>query len=396
MINIAICESGSGGGGSAAFLFAFLKILYINIFHPIIVCNKKGDGFFIQKIKDLNIEILNLSDDLTEKENSFCKIKFIKHMQIVARAIKNNLNPIIKLVSFIKKRNIDLMFLNQDVVLHMPAIFVSFVLRKPCIVRKSGMGVHPSAKIWQIYSLFSRIPDHYIAISNAEYNFHIESKFHYRKMSIIYPGVDVSYFQTGITVNRIHDEYGLSRETMLIGVISRLDFGKGHEDIIAAAAVVLKEYHDAAFIIVGDGEAKKSLIEQVRLLGLQGKVIFTGWRTNTREILNEIDIFVHCPNKWREGMGIATLEALASGKPVVITDNLGLSDTTQDDYNGFKVQIGNIALISEKILLLLKDQKLRTEMGNNSRKRALELFDIHKNIKKMEDIMCDLYYSGKY
>jgi glycosyltransferase involved in cell wall biosynthesis len=131
----------------------------------------------------------------------------------------------------------------------------------------------------------------------------------------------------------------------------------------------------------------QKLQEQAKSLGIQDSVIFTGWRTDTVETLNAIDIFVHCPNLWREGMGIATLEALASGKPVVITDNWGLSDTTMDGYNGFVVPIGDKEKIAEKILVLLKDRELRTIMGMNSRARALELFDLHKNIKEIENIM---------
>ena len=86
-------------------------------------------------------------------------------------------------------------------------------------------------------------------------------------------------------------------------------------------------------------------------------------------------------------MGIATLEAMASGKPVVITDNWGLSDTTQDGYNGFKVSIGSSKEIAEKIVILIKDKELRTRMGMNSRSRTLQLFDLKINIRKIEDIM---------
>jgi glycosyltransferase involved in cell wall biosynthesis len=396
MPNILICESGRGAGGSAAFLYSFLKYLDKTKYDPTVVLNTKGNGPFIKKIEDLNVEIFSLSDGTINKEIKFSKNNLIKYIQIVIGLLKDNFIPIIKLVSILKKRKIDLIFLNQDVVLHLPAIFVSLILRIPCVVRKSGLGVHPeSINVWKLYSLLARISEYFIAISNAEYDFHVKSKFPYRKMSVIYPGVDLSEFQPGIDVNKIHDELGISHEINLIGIISRVDYGKGHEDVIAAAPAVLKEYPNAVFLIVGDGEEsiKQRLFEQVRLLGLQKKVVFTGWRTDTRNILNEIDIFVHCPNQWREGMGIATLEALASGKPVVITDNWGLSDTTQDDFNGFKVPIGDRASISEKILLLLKDKELRIRMGNNSRKLALELFDIKKNIKLIEDIMMEVLSS---
>jgi glycosyltransferase involved in cell wall biosynthesis len=388
MIKILICESGTGYGGSGAYLNSFLKHIDRNRFYPVVSFNERADGPFIEKIKKLNnIEYFFLSDKSKKIVIKYNKIYFIRKIQVIINLIKNNFIPIIKLISIIQKRKIDLILLNQDVVFHIPAIIASIVTRIPCVVRKGGVGVHPNKKIiWKILSYF---PEFFVASSHAEYNFHIESGFPYKQMAIVYEGVDVSEFQPRPKIKNIHDEYSIPYDTKLIGLISRFDEGKGHEDVIAAAPEILKEFSQVIFLIVGDGEAfiKNKLIEQVKSLRLQDKIIFTGWRTDALDILNAIDIFVHCPNQFREGMGIATLEALASGKPVIITDNWGLSDTTEDGFNGFVVAIGDRKMICEKILRLLKDNELHDRMGVNSRMRALEFFDIRKNIKMIENIM---------
>jgi glycosyltransferase involved in cell wall biosynthesis len=386
MVNLLICESGYGDGGSTAYLYTFLKHLDKETFHPIVVFTNKAEGSFIDMIEKLGIEIKHLTLKQEKISRTYSKLQLLKYIQILVCFLIDNSRSILHLLYFIKKKKIDLILLNQDVVFHEPAIVVAALSRVPCIVRKGGVGVYQLKKMWKF---LSRIPVAFIASSNAEYRFHVDSGFPYKKMSVIFEGVDVDDFHPGAEGKNIRDEFGIAPDTLVVGSISRITTGKGHDDFISAASLVLKEFPQAVFIIVGDGD--KSLIqqlhEQVRSLGVQDKVIFTGWRKDTADILKAIDIFVHCPNLWREGMGIATLEALASGKPVVITDNWGLSDTTQDGYNGFSISIGDKEKLAHRILALLKDTELRNRMGANSRARALELFDLRRNIKEIEDIM---------
>jgi glycosyltransferase involved in cell wall biosynthesis len=389
MINVLVCEAGIGYGGSAAHLYTFLRHLDKDTYHPVVLFYKKGTGPFIRKIEELGVEVEFLSNEQDYKYNKYSRFRFIKYIQIILSFLKDNFVPTLRVIAIIKKRKIDLVLSNQEVMHQIPTIFAAAIIRIPCVVRKGGVGLYDGYKMMKALSF---LPDAFIPISHAEYNFHIESGFPYKKMAVIFAGVDVDEFKPGQKVTKIHDEFGIAPGTPIIGLISRIDKGKGHEDVIAAAAMVLKEFPYAMFLIVGaeNDSLLKNLIDQSNSLGLQDKVIFAGWRTDTADIMREIDIFVHCPNIWREGMGIATLEALASGKPVVITDNWGLSETTKDGLNGFVVPIGDREKIAESILTLLKDKDLREKMGANSRARAHELFDIRKNVKLIENIMSEI------
>jgi len=389
MVNLLICESGMGYGGSASYLYSFLSHLDRHTFHPTVLFYKRGAGPFIRKIQESDAEVEFLSSEERYTQPRHSTFPFIKHIQIIFAILKQNFIPVLRLIAMIKKGKIDLVLLNQDVIYHMPAILAAAIARVPCVVRKGGVGVHnPGKRMWKMLSSFPKV---FIASSHAEYNFHTESGFPYKKMVVIFEGVDVEAFKPGQKTQALHDEFGIAPGIQLIGLISRIDEGKGHEDVIGAASIVLREFPDAVFLIVGDEDKSimSNLLNQVKSSGLEGKVIFTGWRKDTSEILKEIDIFVHCPNTWREGMGIATLEALASAKPVVITDNWGLSDTTQHGFNGFVVPIGHRGKIADGILSLLRDRQLRMKMGANSRLRACELFDITKNIKSIEHIMLE-------
>jgi len=209
--------------------------------------------------------------------------------------------------------------------------------------------------------------------------------------------VDTDYFTPLPKLYKIHREIGIPLDSLLIGNISRISEGKGHNDLIFAAEAVVKKVANAFFLIVGDdfntrnGTMRTELMDLAGRLNIKDRVVFTGWRTDIRDVLQDIDIFVHCPDTWREGMGIATLEAVACGKPVVITNNSGLAETVRDGFNGFVVPIGDRDSISQRIITLLSNDKLRKEFGDNSRIYAEENFNIKENIKKIERVLKDLY-----
>jgi L-malate glycosyltransferase len=136
--------------------------------------------------------------------------------------------------------------------------------------------------------------------------------------------------------------------------------------------------------MVGDGELMNELQKITIRLQFGEHVLFTGWRNDIPEILSIIDIFVHCPTTCIEAMEIATLEAIAMGKPCVVSDNGGLSDVILDDVTGFVVAPGDIKKMAEAVLRLLKDDEMAARFGENARKRAEEEFDTEKNIKRVE------------
>jgi glycosyltransferase involved in cell wall biosynthesis len=290
---------------------------------------------------------------------------------------------------------IDLVLLNQDVVYHLPSVFASIVGRVPCVVRKAGIGTGYQAKrMWHFLSYF---PAEFIASSNAEYLHHLNMGLPFKKMVTVFEGVDLEEFVMEQSDPELRDALRIPDNAFVVGSISRIAEGKGHEDFIAAAAQVIKQVPGTMFLIVGDGDQNINikLHNLVDELGIDGNVFFSGWRTDTEKLLRIMHVFVHCPNKWREGMGIATLEALACGKPVIITDNWGLAETTVDGYNGFVVSVGDYAKIAEKIILLLKNPQLREQMGRNSRIRAEKIFDIRKNVNIIENILAETYSDWK-
>lgn len=406
--NILICEAGQGYGGSGAFLFSFLRHLNRDVFHPIVVYSQKAEGPFIKKIGDLDVDLVFLSESLQKAESKEALIGrwnlsrlipafFWRKLVAIYRrlvSICGHLVGIYRLACLIRKGKVHLVLSNQDVVFNPPGVLAAAICRIPCVVRKAGLSNYRGR--WLLRFL-SRFPTVLVASSNAEYQNHINLGLPFRNMVTVWEGVDVAEFMPSSGGNEVRRELGIPLTSLIVGSISRFDNGKGHEDFLRAAESVLKEAPDTVFLIVGGGDEsiKAELIHLVQSLGIEDRVIFAGWRTDVVNILNAIDVFVHCPNTWLEGMGIATLEAISCGKPVVITNNWGLADTTVDGYNGFVVPIGDYRRLADKIILLLKDNELRRQMGENSRARAVQEFDIRKNVRLIEAVMLDTVKGAK-
>jgi len=125
-------------------------------------------------------------------------------------------------------------------------------------------------------------------------------------------------------------------------------------------------------LLVGEGKLLDSVKERVEEQGLEERVVFLGFRKDVAEILHTIDISV-IPSLW-EGFGLVAIEAMACGKPIVITDVPGLSDAV-GDY-ALKAGLNDADTFASQILRL-QDSDAFSEYCSKSRERAL-IYDIEK------------------
>ncbi|KUO42145.1 MAG: hypothetical protein APZ16_03690 [Candidatus Hadarchaeum yellowstonense] len=187
------------------------------------------------------------------------------------------------------------------------------------------------------------------------------------KITVIPNGVDLSLFDS-THVQKI------PKQVLYVG---RLVNYKHVDWLITAFAEVLKEIPEATLKIVGDGPERGSLEALVRKLSIASKVVFTGLTPTYEAVVNffkESEVFV-LPSTV-EGEGIAIKEAMAAGLPVLAMNvpGSGVLSLVRDGENGFLLEPGRPELIAEKIIRLLRDEKLRERMGMAGRK-FVEKFD---------------------
>lgn len=199
------------------------------------------------------------------------------------------------------------------------------------------------------------------------------------KIELLFNAVDTSRFDPlNADRKKVRNELNFSDEDLVIGMIARFSPGKGHEEFIEAADILLKKYNHLKFLIVGEASRGEDdyadrIKKSVKDRNLDN-IIFTGFRSDTPDILAAMDIFIFPSHA--EAFGIALVEALSMGVPSVCSDSDGVLDIAVEGVTSLLFKKKDSADLAIKIEMLIKDPDRRKHFGEASRKRAKELFDI--------------------
>lgn len=184
-----------------------------------------------------------------------------------------------------------------------------------------------------------------------------------KEIGIIYNGIDVDIFKPA-------PEKRPQDKLIITTGATRVTHRKGLNYLIEAVAKLAPRYPKIEARIMGDGNAKTELEEQVRNLKIENKVELIG-RIPREEIMpyyEEASVFVMA--SFNEGMSNAMLEALATGLPIISTPTGGAEELVKDGVNGYLIKYKDSDDIGKKLEILINDQKLREKMGEASRRIA--------------------------
>ncbi len=161
--------------------------------------------------------------------------------------------------------------------------------------------------------------------------------------------------------------FGLAPDDIVIGKVARLFPLKGHDSLFAVAPALVAACPQIKFLLVGDGIWRGRFEQMARAAGLQNHFIFTGLVPpgEIPSLLGIMDILVHLSE--REGLPRALPQALAAGRPVVAFDCDGAREVCRDGETGFLVRPGHLHGLTERLLLLARDAKLRAELAARGR-----------------------------
>lgn len=183
------------------------------------------------------------------------------------------------------------------------------------------------------------------------------------------PGVDVDEFHPGVDGTPVRDRYGLGDRPVIV-CVSRLVPRKGQDALIRALPEVRRRVPGAALLIVGGGPDRARLTRLARAYDVASDVIFTG-TIPTEELPAHYaagNVYA-MPCRTRragldvEGLGIVYLEASATGLPVIAGDSGGAPDAVRDGETGFVVPGRNLAVLTDRLVTLLTDEKLAARFG---------------------------------
>lgn len=141
------------------------------------------------------------------------------------------------------------------------------------------------------------------------------------KANLLPNAIDTSLFQYNEDTRcSIRKEFLINKNQLVVGHIGRFNQQKNHKFLIDVFAELLKQKSNALLMLVGDGEKKSEIQEQVKALGIEKSVIFTGIRSDVPALLSAMDVFVF--PSFYEGMPNTVIEAQATGLPCVIADTI--------------------------------------------------------------------------
>lgn len=180
------------------------------------------------------------------------------------------------------------------------------------------------------------------------------------------------------------DTTGLA--TRHLTCVARLSAQKGLPLLVAAAARIAGS-HDFAIDVIGDGDGRALLEEQIERLGLTGRVRLLGWRSSddVRDALAASRAMV-LPS-FAEGLPVVLMEALALGRPVIATSVAGIPELV-DRTNGWLVPAGCVeALAAAMAAVLDAPQEQLRAMGQVGRERVLALHDPDSNARHLAGLL---------
>ncbi|MBS5190337.1 MAG: sugar transferase [Lachnospiraceae bacterium] len=194
-----------------------------------------------------------------------------------------------------------------------------------------GAGKKAWAVFYPIEKWCSNYTDILITINQEDYQ--NAKTFHAEKVEYV-PGIGVhtEEFQN-VEVNRIEKrkEFGFNPDDFIFMSVGQLSIRKNHEVIIRALAEI--DSPSVKYMIVGFGELEEKLRFLVKELGLQDRVIFTGYRSDVKELLHIVDAFAF--PSLQEGLPASLMEAMSVGLPVVCSRIRGNVDLIEDGKGGY-------------------------------------------------------------
>lgn len=239
--------------------------------------------------------------------------------------------------------------------------------------------------IWYpIERFFSRFADGVVLINQMDYAL-AKEKFHAPMIRQI-PGIGVNLSQfQAVGEGNLRQELNLADDTPVVVSVGELNENKNHKVVIRALALMqIKNTH---YCIAGNGPLKEELTACAQAQGVQDRVHLLGYRRDVPAILHQADVFV-LPSR-REGLGMAAIEAMSCGLPLVSSNRHGINDYSIEGVTGFKHDPEDAWGFADSLDTLLADSALRAKLGENCR-RVAQQFTLEESLKKMQEIYLEI------
>jgi len=181
-------------------------------------------------------------------------------------------------------------------------------------------------------------------------------------------------------------QLGLSIDKIIIGTIANFYPTKGLTYLIQAAKIVVTKYPNTFFRIIGFGQLKNQLNDEVKRLGLENQMLIDRIETNDGGYKYLLAFDIYTLPSVKEGFPFAILEAMRAGLPIVATEVGGVPEMIKNEASGLIVKPADPTVLAQAIINLLENKNLAAKLGSQAKIDAEEKFNLNKMISETEKI----------
>lgn len=239
---------------------------------------------------------------------------------------------------------------------------------------------------WMVYypveKICSYFTDKLITINSEDYEL-AKSKFKSKEIHYV-PGVGVDFSRFGndlVDTKVKRQELGVPENAFLMLSVGELNENKNHQVIIRALEKLNNS--NAHYAIAGVGGKKDYLLDLAQQLGVSEQVHLLGYRRDIEELIRMSDVF--CFPSQREGLGLAAIEAMACGLPVIAANNRGTREFVYPNQNGFLCDCFDADAFAEALNKVISDRTLRERLSKSTY-NAVERFDVNNVLNIMKKV----------
>lgn len=356
MINILYLHLGAELYGADVILLELIKNIDKTKYRPYVLLPE--DGPLVKELQSLGVEVHIM--DFPIMRRKYFNVKGI--FRYGWEFIKSQK----ELMKFCRDKNIDIIHSNTAAVLEGALIWKK--LKAKHIWHLHEMLDRPRILYTVLARIISRNCDRVLTVSNSVKNHWLKSgRFKEEQITVIHNGIDIDRFRPDNNCDYLREEFGISTDEKVVGLIGRINAIKGQEVFVRAMELVMDKNPKVKALIVGgvyEGQEwrLKKLKKMISSSKHNDKFIISDFRTDSENIHCLLDLFVLSSIMY-DSFPTVVLEAMASKKPIAAFESGGVVEMVEDGVNGYYAKFGDAVDLSRKIEEILNDDELRKRMG---------------------------------
>ena len=321
--------------------------------------------------KEFNIILaVSQSSPLYKKAGS-CNISLLS-----LKIGKWKFNPVViwKLSRFLKTHKVGILHTHRSSDHWVGALALRlFGLSSQCKIIRTRHNFTRIKNNWINNKLYREWTDRIVAVAEVIKRRLIdENNISENKIITIHSSIDTEKFKGEFNEGKIRNEFGISPDTVVLGMVGRLRKHKDYPNVFEALKIIIEKFKNIKLLIVGDGILELQIKSMVQKMKLSNYVIFAGKREDIPQILSGIDIFALSSSV--EGSPAVIKEALIMEKPVISTNVGGIPEIIQNGVTGILVPPHNPEALANAILDTINNRGKALEMARKGKQVIINEF----------------------